>query len=29
MHFKPHPYQEAAKQWILEHKHCGLFLEMG
>jgi len=29
MHFKPYPYQQAAEQWILEHKHCGLFLEMG
>ena len=29
MHFKPYPYQEAATNWILEHKHCGLFLEMG
>lgn len=29
MHFKPYPYQEAAERWILGHKHCGLFLEMG
>lgn len=29
MHFKPYPYQQAAEKWILEHKHCGLFLEMG
>ena len=29
MHFKPYPYQEAAERWILEHKRCGLFLEMG
>lgn len=29
MHFKPHPYQEHAISWILEHPHCGLFLDMG
>lgn len=29
MHFKPHPYQEHAISWILDHSHCGLFLDMG
>ena len=29
MKYKPYPYQEAAERWILEHKKCGLFLEMG
>lgn len=29
MQYKPYPYQEAAERWILEHKRCGLFLEMG
>jgi len=29
MLYRPYPYQEAAKQWILDHKRCGLFLEMG
>ena len=29
MEIKFWPYQEAAKQWILDHKHCGLFLSMG
>lgn len=27
--YKPYPYQDAAKQWILDHPSCGLFLEMG
>lgn len=29
MLYKPYPYQAAAEKWILEHKKCGLFLEMG
>ena len=29
MKYRPYPYQEAAEKWILEHKKCGLFLEMG
>lgn len=29
MNFKPYPYQQAAQDWILEHKRCGLFLSMG
>lgn len=29
MKFNPHDYQEVAKNWILEHKKCGLFLDMG
>ena len=29
MMYKPYPYQDAAKQWILDHTSCGLFLEMG
>lgn len=27
--FNPHPYQRAAIRWILDHPHCGLFMEMG
>jgi len=29
MEYRPYPYQKAAERWILEHKNCGLFLEMG
>ena len=29
MLYKPYPYQEAATDWIMQHKSCGLFLEMG
>lgn len=29
MNFKPHPYQQAAKQWVIEKSKCGLFLPMG
>lgn len=29
MNFKPHPYQQAAKQWVIEKPKCGLFLPMG
>ena len=29
MKYNPHPYQEAAEEWILHHKKCGLFLDMG
>lgn len=29
MNFKPHPYQLAAKQWVIEKPKCGLFLPMG
>ena len=29
MLFKPYPYQKAAEEWIMTHKRCGLFLEMG
>lgn len=27
--FKPYSYQRQAVEWILDHKACGLFLEMG
>lgn len=27
--YTPWPYQRAATDWILKHKNCGLFLEMG
>lgn len=27
--FNPHPYQRSAIEWIMEHPHCGLFMEMG
>ena len=29
MQFRPHQYQEAAAQFIVEHPKCGLFLDMG
>lgn len=29
MEFKPYPYQQAAVDWIMNHRKCGLFLEMG
>lgn len=29
MKFNPWPYQQAAVDWIIQHKRCGLFLEMG
>ena len=29
MEYKPHPYQETAYNWIMEHERCGLFLDMG
>ena len=29
MRYTPHAYQEHATKWILEHPHCGLFLDMG
>lgn len=29
MEFRPHPYQEYAVNYILEHDNCGLFLDMG
>ena len=29
MIFRPYPYQQAAIDWILQHKNSGLFLEMG
>lgn len=29
MEYKPYPYQQAAVDWILNHRRCGLFLEMG
>lgn len=29
MGFKMYPYQEAAAQWIMDHRAAGLFLEMG
>ena len=29
MDFKPHDYQRAAMNWILDHEKCGLFLDMG
>ena len=29
MKYVPWDYQKAAEQWILEHRRCGLFLEMG
>lgn len=27
--FRPYDYQQVAKDWILDHPACGLFLEMG
>ena len=29
MEYKPHRYQETAKQFIIDHPKCGLFLDMG
>lgn len=29
MQYRPYPYQEKAKQHIIDHPACGLFLEMG
>lgn len=29
MNYQPYDYQRTATRWILEHKHCGLFLDMG
>lgn len=29
MRFNPYPYQKTAEDWILSHRRCGLFLEMG
>lgn len=29
MKFKPYPYQKKAIDFIMEHKRCGLFLDMG
>ena len=29
MQYKPWDYQKAAKQWIHDHTHCGLFLDLG
>lgn len=29
MQYKPYEYQRTAMQWILDHKRCGLFLDMG
>lgn len=29
MKYVPHPYQETARDWIMEHERCGLFLDMG
>lgn len=29
MKYNPWEYQRHAKEWILNHKHCGLFLSMG
>lgn len=29
MDFRPHDYQQVAIDWILDHKKCGLFLDMG
>lgn len=29
MEFKPYEYQQKATQWILDHKRCALFLDMG
>lgn len=29
MRYTPHAYQEHATKWILDHPHCGLFLDMG
>lgn len=29
MKFEPYPYQQKAEEFILSHRRCGLFLEMG
>lgn len=29
MIYTPYPYQQAAVDWIMNHRKCGLFLEMG
>ena len=29
MTYTPYPYQQAAVDWIMNHRKCGLFLEMG
>lgn len=29
MRFNPHPYQSKAIKWVLDHKRCCLFLDMG
>ena len=29
MIYKPYPYQQTATQWVIDHKRCGLFLDMG
>lgn len=29
MQFKPYAYQEKSINWILNHKRCGLLLDMG
>lgn len=29
MEYKPHPYQQQAENWVMEHPACGLLLEMG
>ena len=29
MEYRPHPYQETAYNWIMEHERCALFLDMG
>ena len=29
MRYEPYPYQNAAEEWVVDHKRCGLFLDMG
>ena len=29
MEYRPHPYQERMRQWVVEHPRCLLFAEMG
>lgn len=29
MKYKPHPYQEYAAEFIIDHDEAGLFLDMG
>ena len=29
MKYEPYPYQKAAEEWVMDHKKCGLFLDMG